>query len=282
VSSPVEDAVGAAPLALCAGDQEAGDGAGAACGLPVSVIGAGDVAIVVESALATAFATAPAPAAVLSLLGSASAAVVVEAGVAQGSNVVVAVVVSTPDVVLPDGARASVAPDVHRVSVAAAVVSVATPVVSAVVVVTVGEGDASVGEADVSVDELELAESTPAAVTSEDVTDTPTVVSAACGWPVASAVIAVSLFAETAVASAEGGAVSTVWTGGVGTSSALAGAIQAGTEAIPTIRTAVQPIRRRSRRRRDGPSNGAAPRMSSVISSLPGTDRLTPRVEYRS
>jgi hypothetical protein len=289
--SPVEDAVGpavsvAAPLALCGADQAAVEGAG--CGLPVSVIAAGDVAVAVESPLAPAFATTPGAAAVLSLLGSASVAVVVEADVAQGSDVVVvgadaAVVVSAPSVVLPDGATASGAADVHDVSVAAVVVPVATPVLSVVVVVSVGEGDASVGEADVSVDELELAVSDAAAVTSEGVTDTPTVVSAVCAAPVASAVvIVVSLAAEAAVVSVACAVVSTVWAGGVGTSSALAGAIQAGAETTATIRTAVQPIRRRSRRRRHGPSNGASLRVSSVISSLPRTDRFTPRVEYHS
>jgi hypothetical protein len=298
--SPVEDAVGsavsvAAPLALCGADQAAVEGAG--CGLPVSVIAAGDVAVAVESPLAPAFATTLGAAAVPSLLGSASVAVVVEADVAQGSDVVVAgadavvaVVVSAPSVVLPDGATVSMAADVHDVSVAAVVVPVATPVVSAVVVVlvgeddvSVGEDDASVGEADVSVDELELAVSDAAAVTSEGVTDTPTVVSAVCASPVASAVvIVVSLAAEAAVVSVACAVVSTVWTGGVGTSSALAGAIQADAETTATIRTAVQPIRRRSRRRRPSPSNGASLRVSSVISSLPRTDRCTPRGEYRS
>jgi hypothetical protein len=285
--SPVEDAVGpavsvAAPLALCGADQAAVEGAG--CGLPVSVIAAADVAVAVESPLAPAFATTPGAAAVLSLLGSASVAVVVEADVAQGSDVVV--VVSAPSVVLPDGATASPAAAVHDVPVA-------TPVVSAVVGeddvsvgeddVSVGEGDASVGDADVSVDELEVAVSDAAAVTSEGVTDTPTVVSAACASPVASAVgIVVSLAAEAAVVSVACAVVSTVWAGGVGTSSALAGAIQAGAETTATIRTAVQPIRRRSRRRRHGPSNGASLRMSSVISSLPRTDRFTSRTEYHS
>jgi len=102
--SPVEDAVGsavsiaAAPLALSGADQAAVEGAG--CGLPVSVIAAGDVAV--ESPLAPAFATTLGAAAVLSLLGSTSVAVVVEADVAQGSDAAVAVVVSAPSVVLPD------------------------------------------------------------------------------------------------------------------------------------------------------------------------------------
>jgi ribosomal 50S subunit-recycling heat shock protein len=295
--SPVEDAVGsavsvAAPFALCGADQAAVEGAGS--GLPVSVIAAGDVAVAVESPLAPASATTPGTAAVLSLLGSASVAVVVEADAAQGSDVVVvadaAAVVSAPSVVLPVGATASPAADVHDVPVAAVVVPVASPVVSAVVVVlvgeddvSVGEGDASVGEADVSVDELEVAVSDAAAVTSEGVTDTPTVVSAVCASPVASAVaIVVSPAAEAAVVSVACAVVSTVWAGGVGTSSALAGAIQAGAETTATIRTAVQPIRRRSRRRGYGPSNGASLRLSSVISSLPRTDRFTPRVEYHS
>jgi len=134
---------------------------------------------------------------------------------------------------------------------------------------SVGEDDASVGEADVSVDELELAVSDAAAVTSEGVADTPTVVSAVCASPVASAVvIVVSLAGEAAVVSVACAVVSTVWAGGVGTSSALAGAIQADAETTATIRTAVQPIRRRSRRRRPSPSNGASLRVSSVISSL--------------
>jgi hypothetical protein len=301
--SPVEDAMGsavsvAAPLALCGADQAAVEGAG--CGLPVSRVGAGDVAVAVASAVATAFATAPTPAAVPSLLGSASVAVVVEADVAQGSDVVVVVVGgadavvadvgSAPSVVLPDGATASVAADVHDVSVAAVVVSVATPVVSAVVVVSVGEDDvsvgedaASVGEADVSVAELEVAVSDAAAVTSEGVTDTPTVASAVCAAPAASAVVAVvSLAAEAAVVSVDCAVVSTVCAGGAGKSPALAGAIQADAETTATIRTAVQPIRQRSRRRRHGPSNGASLRVSSVISSLPKTDRFPPRIEYRS
>jgi hypothetical protein len=316
--SPVEDAVdlavsvAAAPLALSGADQAAVEGAG--CGLPVSVIVAGDVAVAVESPLAPAFATTLGAAAVPSL-GSASVAVVVEAEVAQGSDVVaagaaaVAVVVSAPSVVLPDGATPSMAADVHEVSVAAVVVPVARPAVSVVVLVgeddvsvgeadvsvgeadvsvgeadvSVGEADVSVGEADASVDELPLAVSDAAAVTSEGVADTPTVVSAVCASPVASAVvIVVSLAAEAAVVSVACAVVSTVWAGGVGTSSALAGAIQADAETTATIRTALQPIRRRSRRRRHGPSKGASLRVSSVISSLPRTGRFTPRVEYRN
>jgi hypothetical protein len=287
--SPVEDAVdlavsvAAAPLALSGADQAAVEGAG--CGLPVSVIVAGDVAVAVESPLAPAFATTLGAAAVPSL-GSASVAVVVEAEVAQGSDVVaagaaaVAVVVSAPSVVLPDGATPSMAADVHEVSVAAVVVPVARPAVSVVVLVgeddvsveadvSVGEADVSVGEADASVDELPLAVSDAAAVTSEGVADTPTVVSAVCASPVASAVvIIVSLAAEAAVVSVACAVVSTVWAGGVGTSSALAGAIQADAETTATIRTALQLIRRRSRRRRHGPSKGASLRVSSVIRSL--------------
>jgi hypothetical protein len=149
--------------------------------------------------------------------------------------------------------------------------------------VSVGEADVSVGEADASVDELELAVSDAAAVTPEGVTDTPTVVSAVCVSPVASAVvIVVSLAAEADVVSVACAVVSTVWAGGVGTSSALAGAIQADAETTATIRTALQPIRRRSRRRRHGPSKGASLRVSSVIRSLARTGRFTPRVEYRN
>lgn len=268
--SPVGNAVGAAvstaaPLVLCGADKAAVEGAGASSVLSVSVVGAGDVAV--GTALATAFATAPTPVAVPSLLGSAFEPVEGAGEVAQGSEVVVAdaddivaVAVSEPSVVVPDGATASVAANAHGVSVAAVDVSVATAVLSAAVVVSVvaddvsvsegdvsvGEDDVSVGENGVSVNELELV--VPGSVVGTS--DATTVVADVCASPVASAlVIIVSLPAEAAEASLDCTVVSTVWTGGVGTSSALAGAIQADVEATPTITTAVQPIRRRSRRR---------------------------------
>jgi hypothetical protein len=304
-ASPAEDAVGsavsvAAPVTLGGADQAAVEGAGAGCGLPVSVAGAGDVGAAVVSALATAVATAPAPAAVPSLLGSASVPVDVAAVVAHGSDVVVAdadvvvaVAVSAPFVVLPDGATASVAAEVHDVFVVAAELSVATVVLSTVVVVSVVEDDVSVVEDDVPVvgddvsvagDDVSVAED-DVSVAEDDVSVAEDDVSVAeDDVSVAEDEVPVVEEDVSVVAAVSVGCavVSPVCAGGVGTTSALAGAIQADAETTATIRTAVQPIRRRKRRRRDGPSKGASPRVSSVISSLPRTDPLTPRIEYRS
>jgi hypothetical protein len=223
--------------------------------LSVSELGAVGVAVVSPVAGTVASDPAAAP----SLPGGESVAVDVSDDVAHVPDVVVAVAVSAPSVVLPEGATASAA-DVQEVSVAAVDVSAAASVLSAVVVVSVEDDD-------VSVDEIELAVSV--AVASEGVSDALAVVSEVCALPVTSAVgVVVLASAETVAVSAEGTAVS-VWFGGAGTSSALAGAIQVDVEAIPTINTAVQRISRASRRRRQSVGwNAATLRVPSFNSSL--------------
>ena len=118
---------------------------------------AGGVTVVspVDGAAASDSAATP------SLLGGASVAVDVSDDVAHVPDVVVAVAVSAPSVVLPDGATASAA-GMQEVSVAVVDVSAAASVLLAVVVVSVEDDD-------VSVDEIELAVSGSAAVTSEGV-----------------------------------------------------------------------------------------------------------------
>jgi hypothetical protein len=188
-----------------------------------------------------------------------SAVVVVVSGdVAHVPDVVGAVAVSAPSVVLPDGGMASAAA-VQEVSVTAVDASATASVLSAVVVVSVEDDDESV-------DEIELALSV---VTPESVSEAPAVVSDVCALPVTSAVVVVLASAEEAVVSAEGIAVSSVASGGTGTSSALADATQVDVEATPTIKTAVQRISRSSRRRRQNVrSHAATLRVPSFIGSL--------------
>jgi hypothetical protein len=188
-----------------------------------------------------------------------SAGAVESDDVAHVPDLVVAVAVSAPSVVVSEGAAASAA-GVQEVTVAAVDVAAATPLLSAVFVVSVEDDD-------VSVDEIEPGVSV--AVTSEDVSDAPAVVSEVGALPVASAVVVVLASAETAAVSAEGTAVSTVWSGVAGTSSALAGATKVDVEPIPTIDTAVQRISRSSQRRRQSVRwNAATLRVPSFISSL--------------
>lgn len=168
-TSPVGDAVGCAALivaalALCgAGEAAVAVGAGGGAG-GVLTVSAGGVTVVspVDGAAVSDPAATPSP------LGGASVAVDVSGDVAHVPDVVVAVAVSAPSVVLPDGATASVAPGVHEVSVAAVEVSVAASVLSAVVVVSVEDDD-------VSVDEIELAVSGSVEVVSAEGTTVSTV-----------------------------------------------------------------------------------------------------------
>jgi hypothetical protein len=126
------------------------------------------------------------------------------------------------------------------------VVSVAAFVLSSVVVVS-DDDDA------VSVDEIELAVSGSVAVASEGVSDT----------------VVLAPTSAAGAASAEGVAVSTVWSGGAGRSAARAGAIQLDAETTPTIKTTVPRISRSSRRRRPSVRcNAATLRVPSFINSL--------------
>jgi hypothetical protein len=158
--------------------------------------------------------------------------------------------------------------------VAAGDVAVAVSVLTAVVVSV--EGD------DGSVDEIEPAVSGSVAVTSEGVSDAPAVVSDICVLPVTSAVVVgVFMSAGAGVVSAEGTAVSTVWSGGAGTSSALAGATQVDAKATPTIKTAVPRITRSSRRRwQSVRCNEATLRILPFTNSLLVPTTSTPSSEY--
>jgi hypothetical protein len=249
-----------------------GGGGGAGGVMSGSVLGAGGVAVVSSVAAAVGSDPAAAP----SLLGGASVAVDVSDDVAHVPDVVGAVAVP-PSVVLPDGATASVAPAMHEVSVAAGDVSVAVSVLTAVVVVSVEDDDGSV-------DEIEPAVSGSVALTSEGVSDAPAVVSDTCVLPATSAVV-VGLFmsAGAGVVSTEGPAVSTVWSGGAGTSPALAGATQVDAETTPTIKTAVPRITRSSRRRcQSFRCNEATLRMLPCIDSVLVPTTSTPSSSMRS
>jgi hypothetical protein len=276
VVSPVTAAVGSDPAAapsLLRGASVAVDVSDDVAHAP-DVVGA--VAVPPSVVLADGATASVAPAMHELSVAAGDVAVDMSDDVAHAPDVVGAVAVPTT-VVLPDGATASVTPIVHEVSVAAGDVAVAVSVLTAVVVLSVEDDDGSV-------DEIEPAVSGSVAVTSEGVSDAPAVVSDICVLPVTSAVVVgVFMSAGAGVVSAEGTAVSTAWSGGAGTSPALAGATQVDVEATPTIKTAVQRITRSSRRRcQSFRCNEATLRMLPCIDSVLVPTTSTPSSSMRS